>query len=47
MAASLAAGLAGRPAASARTGRLLTWIALALTALALTALGRPAAWPGC
>jgi len=46
LAASLAAGLAGRPAASSRTGRLLTRIALAWITLALITPWRPAVWPG-
>jgi len=49
LAASLTAGLAARPAASSRPGRLLTRIALALITLALITLAlitpwRPAVW---
>jgi len=45
VAASLTAGLAARPAASSRPGRLLTRIALARIALALITPWRPAVWP--
>jgi len=51
LAASLAPGLATRPAASSRPGRLLAWIALVLITLAwitpaLITTWRPAVWPG-
>jgi len=46
LAASLATGLATRPAASSRPGRLLTWIALAQITLALITPWRPAVRSG-